>query len=454
MFGLLKKKQRFAGTVFFRGTLPPRPEEFERFAPSGVSMHPLEPSDAAHWAVELRHNEWGVAKAVALRDVPPPPPEIISISNTLSAAEQEELLTGGTSVTLAYEPTKDYVLRWRKDALRFMGAIMGDDGLGAVDHLSQRFWSRAELEEELSHDAELDIQSLYTLHAVTEDDMATEAPRQEEDGPAITWLHTHGLDTLGAFDFDILQPGGHFEGGLQDIMRALAFMIVDERVKVNTAVVPLASPSRHVSLVDAATFMQKAPPAERALREDPEGDHAKQRAVLCDPQGGGGLGGFFSKLFGGKGVRACRWLKQPLEDELLIQFTDSATELMSRRAKQTYPFFRTIAQELAEFEFPVIVKLGYVVDGGGPTDREHLWFEVDSLHDDHVNATLLNEPFNIAAMQAGQKGQHAIEKLTDWTIMTPAGTITPCQTTALRRIREHKDELREMMREAKAAEGV
>ena len=54
---------------------------------------------------------------------------------------------------------------------------------------------------------------------------------------------------------------------------------------------------------------------------------------------------------------------------------------MSDRARATYPRMRQIAVELSEagIDLPMIVKLGYRIDGGKEKDREHMWFEVHDL---------------------------------------------------------------------------
>jgi hypothetical protein len=111
--------------------------------------------------------------------------------------------------------------------------------------------------------------------------------------------------------------------------------------------------------------------------------------------------------------------------------------------------FRRLAGELAEFGFPNIAKLGYAVDGAtGEDEKEHLWFEVHAMHDDSLDATLQSGPFHIAAMKQGQRGTHDAERLSDWSILTPAGIINPRNTAPVRMIRENREALLKMMKEA------
>jgi uncharacterized protein YegJ (DUF2314 family) len=133
----------------------------------------------------------------------------------------------------------------------------------------------------------------------------------------------------------------------------------------------------------------------------------------------------------------------------MFGFSHSATDLAADRACKTYPLLRTYAREFAEFEFPVLVKLGYAVDGAAnQKEREHMWFEVHELGDDSIDATLANRPNFISRMKEGDRGRHNTSLISDWMIMTPLGYMNPRSTAAARMVRENADKLREMMRQA------
>lgn len=70
-----------------------------------------------------------------------------------------------------------------------------------------------------------------------------------------------------------------------------------------------------------------------------------------------------------------------------------------------------------------------------------------SIHENAVDATLLNAPFRIARMTAGQRATHPLDLLSDWMIMTPAGRIHARSTRTLRAIRANKDQLLALVRE-------
>jgi hypothetical protein len=422
-----------AGSVLFRGAVAPRAEEFAHLERQGFSISRAEGNRAAHWALRLSHATLGDADVVCLRDHPRPPRQLIDFDPMLTRGEREAAHLGESTISVMLEGQRADVLRDRKTLLRFLRAVMGEDGVVAVDHSAQRFWPPEALDDELSHDADLDIESLYTLHAVTGDDAGDEE---------IIWLHSHGLAEIGLFDFDVLRPSEDLLGRGRDALRAVAFAILEGAVHRNTPRFRLMLPGGDVRLVDVRDFVKRAGWAGNDLRPGADAEHNHDRAVLCDV-----AGGWLARLFGR--VTPSRMLSQPLPDELVIPFPTACSKLMAERARGTYLQFRQLAGEFAEFDFPVIVKLGYRVDGGAADEREHLWFEVNNLHDDRIDATLQSAPRTVRKMRKGQRGWHMLELLTDWAILTPLGTITPRYTAPARQIRGNREQFRQLMREAR-----
>jgi uncharacterized protein YegJ (DUF2314 family) len=362
-----------------------------------------------------------------------PPHDLIDWDAQLINDEKDEIKACGTAVSLHLKSDRNHILRDRKNLVFYLHAVLGEEGVAALDHVSQKFWSRGALELETLHGADLDVDGLITFHAV-----ADEAGR-------VNWLHSHGLGEIGCFDFDIIRPGDELRGEAYDVLRAIAFAIVEGQVKEGGTFTPLGNGV--IRAVPAAEYMKSASEADRAPRGDSK-DHDEKRVVLCE-----GEGGVVSRLFRSR-PHPARILSTGFDERYLIHFSKAATELMAERARATFELFTRLNAELAEFNFPSVVKLGYQVDGGKEDDREHLWFEFHGVNGDVLEATLANEPFRISGMKAGQRGLHSIDRLTDWAIMTPAGTISPRSTKPLRFIRRHSEELREALRrnEAEPAE--
>jgi uncharacterized protein YegJ (DUF2314 family) len=438
MFGWKNRSIEHNGMVLFRG-LPPRLENFaQQFARSRIRVTPGSPTPDAHWNATLEHATWGKALITCPRRFEPVPHAMLQFDPRLDDADRQAAREGKSAALVSLESSRQNVLGDRKLLLRFLRSIMDSDGLIALDHIANKFWPREALDDELAHDAELDIESLFVTHLIHEP-----LPEGSDDEPRPYWAHTHGLAELGAYDFDILRPSPLLMGAGYDTFRAVAFLILEGEAGPRTNRQPVIMPGGFVSFVSIEEFNRSAPAEDIALRDGKDDPiHNTKRLVLCDPR----RTGFLGWLGLGK-VRPSRVLSTIDDEHMVCIFTTSATDLMAERARKTFDLFAKFWEEFREFEVQPLVKLGYQVDGGEANEREHLWFEVNAAGRDKVVATLLNEPFGIARLKAGQRGSHNIDLLTDWQILTPLGSITPREMVAARRIRANREKLLEVLAE-------
>ena len=428
MLDWLKRKTTFTGSVLFRGSLPPKPAEFlPQFQKAGIQATQRQVKPPILWGVSLKHPEWGTATLFCTGSKARPSRLLIEHSRVLTNQEEEEALSAECELCLRMDSQHDSVLRDRKMALRFLRTILGDDGVAACDYLALRVWSRTALDEELSHDADLDIGQIIDIHCV-----------KREEGETVDWMHTHGLAEIGFFDFDVVNPSEDLLGlNGTELFRAIAFAIVEEKVSLSTPRYGPARPGGMVRMVEASAFQERANPQFTAIRDDPS--HNRNRVVLCEPAG---------RLFGrwSRKVEPSRFFSGPISDEILIDFTHDSSRLMADRARHSFELFKSLADELAEFEVVSLVKLGYRTDGAkDETDKEHLWFQVHGWQDGTVDATLINKPISVSSLAEGARGRHPVDLLSDWTIISPAGPITPRDTSNARLIRENRDRVRMMM---------
>ncbi len=421
MFEWRKKKIPILGMVLFRGSDPLQAHEFGFLKEKGITITPAEAKDNQRWALLLEHPKWGHATLACPKDASLLPKYIVDLIGTITEKEKETALAAGTSLTIRADGAEGDLLRDRKNGLRFMHAVMGDDGLAVMDVPAHAVWSRAMLEDELSHEAELDVEQLVAYHAIHDDDKKT------------YWIHSHGLGEIGFFDFDIVDPTDDMN--LFDLQRAIAYAIVEQSVKINTDRFTVFAPRGQIRFVPVPEFLRRAPVLIKSRIEWDE-YHRDNRAVLCEPTG------FLTRLLGM--AMPSRALSSKVPDNPLIYFSTAATQRMAERARMTYGLLRKLQTEFAELGFTVLVKIGYRMDGGGESDIEHLWFSVHELHDEQIDATLENDPYRIARMKNGDRGLHPVSQLTDWLILTPAGSINPRNTLAARRMRENPKLLAEM----------
>src|SRR5207244_1057592 len=126
-------------------------------AAAGITMKSDVAADYEAWALRLTHPHWGDARLGAPKTTNPVPSVIVKYDGRLDETEKAEALLGRSSVFVTVNGDKGDVLRDRKRLLRFLSAVLGDDGLIALDATAMRFWSKAALADELCHDADLDI---------------------------------------------------------------------------------------------------------------------------------------------------------------------------------------------------------------------------------------------------------------------------------------------------------
>jgi hypothetical protein len=395
MFDFLRRTVPNVGLVYFRSAVPPDLEKVRR------------------------PDEWEGAEVTVATDVPPLR-ELLEFSAAVTDDERRAAEPASTALLVRLPGKTPNVLRDRKRLLRCLRAVMGEDGVMAVDLGSGLPWPRASLDDELRHDADLDVEALYCLHAVHEGS-------QEH----VTWLHTHGLAELGGFDVDVLRPAPALMANAGDTMRVFAFAVIERAVRQTTAEFEFAAPNGRVRFVPAKEFMEKAASEDAALRSSAADEHLTHRAVLCEPG---------RRLFSrGDRPQPSRFLEKPPKEGVALFFSDSATELGGERARQTLDVLRGLVDEFTDLGLPALLKLGYPRDDG--SGREHLWFSVHRIEASTVDATLENQPYGVSRLRAGQRGTYPLEFVSDWTILTPFGSITPRSLVAARTVRQRRDEV-------------
>jgi hypothetical protein len=421
MLSFLARDLPAVGRVYYPGSIPPPIEPLKAFT-HPASWTPLNPTPDQVWAARVAHPAWGTADLSASRPSEPVPGLLIDHTLLLSDEEKRRARRGQAAIDIRLTARHGHMLRDRKRLLHWMRALMRPDGAIACDLGSTLFWSHGMLDDELAHDADLDIQALYTIHAVYD-------PNEDN---RVSWLHTHGLEELGAFDVDILSPSPLLADICADPIRALAFAAIEGRITPSTSRFRLAEPGGAVRLVPVERFHRDAAIEHQRLR-DTDQVHLGRRAVLCEPARG--LFGFLKAQ-----LRPSRFLSEMTDQNWVVPFSPAATALMAERARKTIDVFEQLRQEFDSVKLTSGVKLGYEVEGGGPDNCEHLWFEVHRMAGDRIDATLLNAPHRVPQLTAGQRGSHDVGRLTDWIIMTPEGAITPRHFGAARRLRATRQE--------------
>jgi hypothetical protein len=409
------------GAVVFADPTPPPPETFGRLP--GFSA---ERAQSGSWKVVFEFDGVPATLEPMARFVPLG--AVVAHDPRLTEHDRVVVQAGRSAVRVTSAAAASDPFSSRKRLLALLGTLMGKHGVAAVDPVAQAVWTRERLDDELAHDAPLDIEQMYTLHAVTDDQ-------------GVAWLHSHGLAELGGFDLDVVRPHRKHAGDAAGIVRALAFASVEGKLRPGGPPVRPSALEYAVRAVDAEEFMRTAA-ADDACCRDPA-DHTERRVVLCEPAG-----------------PLLPWLSTPQPARLfqfappdtIVFYSTVASRRMAERARATYARFRATTAEFADLRLPALVKLGYPVDGGSD-ELEYLWFEVHAFHDDAVDATLTNVPDRVSHLRQGQRARHPVAHLTDWTILTPLGSVSPISLHRVRQLRSERPRVERAMREHRSRRG-
>ena len=413
MLRRLDHDQPGLAAIYRPGASPPEPDALRHLPGLGYALFPGDVPDA-RWSYRVRHPVLGTADVWA-DDATAPLADHLAGATTLTDEERARAEGAASAVLLRVPPVWGDVRRDRKTLLRLAAAVLGDEGVMVVDLGSRVAWSPAALAEELAHDADLDLEALYSVHAVA---------------GGRTWLHTHGLDDLGGMDIDIVEAHPDFVAASSDPIRAIAATLLDQPAGEGFPdELRFGQPGGVARPVPLTSFLTTASAALRQARRDLGAGHAGRRVVLCEPAHAGFLGFLNARRDTPEPLALAR---RPPPDGFVVFVPSAATTLMAERARGTLRILQARMAEFSALQLTALVKLGYPTRDGG---QEHLWFEAHGFTDTSVMATLENDPIDVD-LRRGARAERPLDLLTDWALVTPAGWITPRSSLATRRLRE------------------
>lgn len=445
--------------VFFPGGGPPTLDDLRVVERAGVRIEMLPAADGDRFAARLRHPAWGEAFVCSPRPSVAPVAADVVVAPWLTRREKERLLACRQSLLVACMPPRsdasgaqggtdpDPVVE-RKRLFRFARALCGDRAAGILDAASTRYWSIAALDEELDHDAPLDPESLYLVHAIT--DAAETFPATPPGRPPrITWFHTHGLAEAGAFDIDILLPSRSILSCWGDPLRGFAALALDGCIEPDMDCYPLGTPGGDVAFVPADRWEREASVKERLLRQD-GGDHRTQRVVICDPLAGGrgGARGAAGAARPAGTVRYSRFLANVDVGEATFSMSSLQAARAAVRARETLPRLGATLREFGPFvrETWLMLELDTEDGSGG---KERLSFVLDPAEDctgSTVRAVLIDTPRRVGSLRPGDAGRWPVERIAEWRVDTVVGPVSPRSGAAARILREERERLLPLLR--------
>jgi len=257
-----------------------------------------------------------------------------------------------------------------------------------------------------------DPMNLFSIHAVGDD----------QDERAEFWLHTHGLLRSRSVELEMTGIDREHVGNMSHVMNAMAL-----------ACLAGDCPPPDVPFEVVAGMPLVWLPFEKAIRKVPAGTlggrndrdefHSHPSAVLLR------RGGFWPL----RRYRSLNAYGPMLDDDPLMNISTEETQRMARLAREKLDAFVQCFGQYGQLEeWVFLMKFGYTVDGAETDDDcEHLWFQVHTIEPTRVEATLVNQPYDIARMNEGDRGWHDLDLLTDWTILCAYGRFGPDRISLL-----------------------
>lgn len=255
--------------------------------------------------------------------------------------------------------------------------------------------------------------TLFTIHNV----------HQEDGGPV--WLHTHGLARCGLIELDMVDVPGEVAGLAAELLRATALRFLDHGAPEPDEPFVVGS-DMELLWLPWEEGVRKVPRRVPGSARDRDESHVGRRGLLFAPE---------RALLGRRKYQSPAVYRPILESQPVLYISDAETRRMAALANERIGELRGLFQGFGQQEdWLFMVKLGYPVDDARDANHhEHLWFTVHDFSDGVVDATLENEPFDIASMSEGERSLHSLDKLSDWLIICPHGQFGPGQVRALER---------------------
>ena len=229
------------------------------------------------------------------------------------------------------------------------------------------------------------------------------------------WIHTHGLDRCGRLELELFDVAPGASRLMSELLNSTAAFFLEQGLPAPGESVEVGR-DLPVLWLPWEEALSRRRPKYGGGKDDRDEVHGQPSAVLFAP--GKKFLGFF-----GSGLESVTSHLPVLEGSPILYVSNQHTRRMEVLSRERLPTLKALFGKLGANEhFKFLVKLGYpTADPERFGSREHIWFEVHSFGDEHVDATCINQPHSVPALHEGLRGLHELEKVSDWTIFCPAG---------------------------------
>jgi hypothetical protein len=243
--------------------------------------------------------------------------------------------------------------------------------------------------------------AMYNIHFVTKDN--------KPDSPV--WMHTHGLRRCGLFEIELLSVPNESAELIYNILVTTAAMWMEKGMPPPDRSFAVGHGIEIVWLPwEEAIKTIKNEPGDSQDRNEP---HNYPTACL------------FASKKKKKYYEKLSYFLPILTQHPVFFRSNAETQRMATLAEERFDIFRELfAKYGKEKDWDFVVKIGYLTDSDSGSG-EHLWFEVQDIMEDSIEAILTNEPYDIKRMKKGDRGIHKLEGMSDFHIYCPFGAFNP-----------------------------
>lgn len=335
--------------------------------------------------------------------------------------------------------TLDYLVQ-----LKLLNTLVPDAAIG-IDSSSLRVFSPYWLKETAEASIPPSPNYLYVVHSVYD---------SEKGDKTEYWLHTHGLHRCGSVEFEMLVS--NYPQEMHSLLTNTAHLALDKSFKENEAFQAgydgmginlawmrweealqsfppniLGGIDDRMDKVNMADFdieMDKNIEIDDDINFFPN-VHAEPSGILFASEDGELTS---PEIYGPSLKDNPVFFVSNAETRRMTALArhkfDRFTELFNLHGPKKKSFFTKLISKKEE-EWSFLTKIGLVVDGAEDieSDKEHLWFEIQSIDENNkITGKLLNQPYWIKGLNEGDvKTYPAHEVLTDWIIYSPDAQYTP-----------------------------
>ena len=279
-----------------------------------------------------------------------------------------------------------------------------------IDESAEKLLPRNWLKIVTASKATPSADDLYTIQAVT-----------NEEGNV--WLHTHGLARCGIPELDILNTSRENYNVHYNLLTSYASYLLDD-VSKDPSYLPIhlgflkESIPLIVTSISWTIGINEYDNLSLGGFEDRQEEHNSKRNVIF--------------IYNSKQEEETHTLTKLNDynhywsENPLFFISNDETEIRSIIAKERFHYLKELADDPSN---EILLKIALPIPNS--TQREHIYFRLVTFKGDKFEAVLLQDSYSDIPMKPGDSAIFSLSDVSDWTVYTSEGTISPSRVYLL-----------------------